>query len=51
MEKIILPTEEPITAPKLPTLQKLGTISQLALEKYQIIAYGNDQFKCMGRIK
>ena len=30
---IILPTETPITAPTLPTLQKMGTISRLASEK------------------
>ena len=30
---IILPTEAPITAPTLPTLKKLRTISRLTLKK------------------
>ena len=41
---IILPTEAPITAPTLPTLQKVGTISRLASEKEQMIVDENDQF-------
>ena len=41
---IILPTEAPIIDPTLPTLQKVGTISRLALEKEQITVDEKDQF-------
>ena len=39
---IILPTEAPITAPTLPTLQKVGTISRLELDKEQMTVDEND---------
>ena len=42
---IILPTETPITAPTLPTLQKVGTTSPLASEKETTTVDENDQFK------
>ena len=42
---IILSTETPITAPTLPTLQKVGTTSQLASEKEQMTVDENDQFQ------
>ena len=41
----ILPTEATITAPTLTTLKKVGTISRIALDKYQMIVDENDQFK------
>ena len=46
---IILPTERPITAPTLPTLQKVGTTSDLASEKEQMTVDENDQFKMDGK--
>ena len=46
---IILPTETPITAPTLPTLQKVGTTSQLASEKEQMTVDDNYQFKMDGK--
>ena len=46
---IILPTETPITAPTLPTLQKMGTISRLASEKEQMTVYDNENFKLDGK--
>ena len=46
---IILPTEAPITAPRLPTSQKMGTISRLASEKEQTIVDEFDQFKMDGK--
>ena len=45
---IILPTETPITAPTLPTLQNVGTASQLASEKDQMTVDDNDHFKMKG---
>ena len=42
---IILPTEAPIIAPTLATLQKVGTISRLESEKDQMTVDENDQFK------
>ena len=42
---IILPTEAPITAPTLPTLQNVGTMSRLELKKDQTTLYENDKFK------
>ena len=44
MEKKV-PTEEPIAAPTLPTLKKVGTISRLELDKEQMTVDENDQFK------
>ena len=38
---IIFPTEAPITAPTLPTLKKVGTISRLALDKEHMTVYEN----------
>ena len=50
-EKTInLPTEAPITAPTLPTLQKVGIISRLELMKEQMTVDNNDHFKWTGRI-
>ena len=46
---IILPTEAPITAPTLATFQKVGTISQLTLQKEQIKVDENDQLKMDGK--
>ena len=46
---IILPTKAPITAPTLPTFQKVGTISRLASQKEQIKLDENDQFKMDGK--
>ena len=46
---IILPTEAPITAPTLPTFQKVGTISRLESEKDQTTVDDNDQFKMDGK--
>ena len=45
MKKIFFPTESPITAPTLPTLQTVGTISRLALDKEHTTVNENDQFK------
>ena len=42
---MILPTEAPITAPTLPTLKKVGTISRLELDKGNMPVDENDQFK------
>ena len=44
----ILSTEAPITAPTLPTLQKVGAISRLALDKDKMKVDENDQFKMEG---
>ena len=46
---ITLPTEAPIKAPTLPTLQKLGTISPLALDKDQMTVDENDKLKMDGK--
>ena len=46
---IILPTETPITAQTLPTLQKVGTTSQLVSDKDQMTVDENDQFKIDGK--
>ena len=46
---IILPTETPITDPTLPTLQKVGTTSQLESDKEQMKVDENDQFKMDGK--
>ena len=49
-EKTInLPTEAPITAPTLPTLQNVVKISRLALENYQMTVDNNYQFKIDGK--
>ena len=42
---IILPTEAPITAPTLPTLQKVDKISRMALYQDYMAVDDNDQFK------
>ena len=42
---IILPTEAPVTAPTLPTLKNVGTISHLTLEREQMTVDDNYQFK------
>ena len=44
-KRIILSTEASITAPTLPTLQKVGEISRLALDKDKMTLDANDQFK------
>ena len=44
-----MPTEAPITAPTLPTFQKLGTLSRLASDKYSVTVDENDQFKMDGK--
>ena len=46
---IILPTEAPITAPTLPTFQKLGTKSRMVLDKEQMKVDEDDQFKIYGK--
>ena len=46
---IILPTETPITAPTLPTLQKVETPSHLASEIEQMKLDENKQFKIYGK--
>ena len=46
---IILPTEAPITAPTLPTFQKVGKISRLASDKEQMTLDENKQFKIDGK--
>ena len=44
-----LPTEAPTTAPELPTFQKVGTVSQLSLEKEQFSRDEHIQFKLDGQ--
>ena len=46
-----LPTEAPTTAPPLPTLQAVGTISQLALEKEQTSREEDEKFKVDAKAK
>lgn len=46
-----LPTEAPNKAPALPTLQSLGTVSQLALEKEQMSRDEEAKFKVDARAK
>ena len=46
---IISPTEAPITAPTLPTFQKVGTLSRLASDRGQKKLDENDQFKMDGK--
>ena len=46
-----LPTEAPTTAPPLPTLQAVGTIFQLALEKDQTSQEEDEKFKVDAKAK
>ena len=45
----IFPTEAPIIDPTLPTLQKVVTVSRLALDKEQMIVDDNDHIKMDGK--
>ena len=50
-KKSELPTEAPTTAPPLPTLQTVGTVSQLALTKEQASREEDEKFKVDAKAK